>query len=477
MSQPKQSESIFWIEVEKIRPNPFQPRKEFNNRALEDLADSIRQYGVLQPLTVTRHEEQTEAGLQVYYELIAGERRLRASKLAGLTHVPALIRTGEETNKMKLELAIIENLQREDLNPMEKAQAFKQLTEEFGLTHAAIGKRMGKSREYVSNALRLLQLPEYVQEAVGAGKITEGHARPLMMLRDQPEERDTLFKEILFKKLSVRDAEKIARSVAKDKVRKIDTTYDPKLTEYERKFSENLGTRVSIEKKTKGDGGKIVIDYFSPTDLDAILSAIRANEKKEPTAMMERYIQENHADKTPVVPEQSTTPEEPLQQPDLPVTIPTETEEEEISPVVEPPLEPAPAASLDSIFGEGSKIAFTPDEVGAKEESALSHDFEGEDEDEDDEETNAYYARLMLQANRQATRARLQQQQSTQNETRETTPPPSQNDSYDQVFGEIPTKRSAISQDQESSETTNQELGDTLSALDIITSHDIQEEI
>lgn len=456
MSQPKQSESIFWIEVEKIRPNPFQPRKEFNNRALEDLADSIRQYGVLQPLTVTRHEEQTEDGLQVHYELIAGERRLRASKLAGLSHVPALIRTGEETDKMKLELAIIENLQREDLNPMEKAQAFRQLTENFGLTHAAIGKRMGKSREYVSNALRLLQLPEYVQEAVGAGKITEGHARPLMMLRDQPEERDTLFKEILFKKLSVRDAEKIARSVAKDKVRKIDTTYDPKLTEYERKFSENLGTRVSIEKKTKGDGGKIVIDYFSPTDLDAILSAIRANEKKEPTAMMERYIQDNHGDKAPVIPEKETES----------VTVEKGTFEKESNDSVMPPEEVEPAASLDSIFGGGSKIAFDPAEVGVEDQGALAHDFEGEDEDDDDQ-TDAYYAQLMLRANRRATRMRLQKNQNQKEAVVQNTD--------EQILGEIPIKQ--MMDTQEKNITANQNLGDTLSALDSVTSHDIQEEV
>ena len=302
MSQPQRSDSIFWIEVEKIRPNPFQPRKTFDERTLEDLADSIRQYGVLQPLTVTRHEEQTESGLQVTYELIAGERRWRASRLAGLTHVPAIIRSGEETDKMKLEIAIIENLQREDLNPIEKAYAFKKLTEEFGLTHAAIGKRMGKSREYVSNALRLLSLPEYIQEAVKRGQITEGHARPLMMLRDQPDEQDTLFKEIVLKKMSVRDAEKIARSVAQDKVRVTTSDPDPTLVKYQKELSENLGTRVSIEKRPTGAGGRIVIDYFSPSDLDTILKAVQSNQKKSITAMMESYEKEmiNRGNKQPV---------------------------------------------------------------------------------------------------------------------------------------------------------------------------------
>ena len=154
------NDSIFWIEVDKIKPNPFQPRKEFNEAALQDLADSIRQYGVLQPLVVTRKEiQKADGGLASEYELIAGERRLRASKIAGLAQVPVLIREGQETDMMKLELAIIENLQREDLNPIDRARAFDRLANEFGFKHAQIGEKIGKSREYVSNSLRLLTLP------------------------------------------------------------------------------------------------------------------------------------------------------------------------------------------------------------------------------------------------------------------------------------------------------------------------------
>ncbi|MDB5194356.1 MAG: parB, partial [Parcubacteria group bacterium] len=158
------SDAIFWIEVDKIKPNPYQPRREFDEAQLRSLADSIRQYGVLQALTVTRKEvDKADGGIGVEYELIAGERRLRASKLAGLQQVPALIRNGEETDLMKLELAIIENIQREDLNAIDRAKAFAKLANEFGFKHAEIGKKMGKSREYVTNTLRILTLPEHIQ--------------------------------------------------------------------------------------------------------------------------------------------------------------------------------------------------------------------------------------------------------------------------------------------------------------------------
>jgi len=176
MASPYQSDSIFWVEVDRIKPNPFQPRKVFDEMALASLAESIRQYGVLQPLTVTRKEiERPEQGIFVEYELIAGERRLRAAKLAGIAAVPVVIRNGEDDDRMKLEIAIIENLQREDLNPIDRAIAFSRLANEFGLKHAEIGKRVGKSREYVSNTLRILQLPQEMRDALAAGDINEAH--------------------------------------------------------------------------------------------------------------------------------------------------------------------------------------------------------------------------------------------------------------------------------------------------------------
>lgn len=268
--------AIFWIETEKIKPNPYQPRKEFDEHHLMDLADSIRQYGVLQPLVVTRRDVAKEdGGLDVEYELIAGERRLRASKLAGVARVPALIKSGPENPQLKLELAIIENLQREDLNPVDRALAFARLVNEFSFKHTEVAKKVGKSREYVSNSLRLLILPQDVLNALTVGKITEGHARPLMMLADKPDEQLTLFKEIMFKKLTVREAEQVARHVAKDRVRKkIDL--DPRMVEFERMLAERLGTRVSIERRQVG--GKVVIEFYSSDDLDVLLDRVSVGE-------------------------------------------------------------------------------------------------------------------------------------------------------------------------------------------------------
>lgn len=264
-------DSIFWVEVDRIKPNPFQPRKTFDEAALQSLAESIRSYGVLQPLTVTRREiEKPEEGIAVEYELIAGERRLRASKIAGLREVPVVIRTSEDSDRMKLEIAIIENLQREDLNPVDRALAFKRLADEFGLKHADIGKRVGKSREYVSNTLRILALPKEMQDALQNGQISEGHTRPLLMLMDRPAEQATLFKDVLMKKLTVRDTEQLARRIATERARKGDLT--PELLLLERELQEKLGTNVRIEKKE--NGGKVLIDFYSVEDLAHIRDMI-----------------------------------------------------------------------------------------------------------------------------------------------------------------------------------------------------------
>ncbi|MCR4334210.1 MAG: ParB/RepB/Spo0J family partition protein [Patescibacteria group bacterium] len=284
-------DSIFWIEVEKVKPNPYQPRREFDEARLKDLSESIRMYGILQPLVVTRKEfAKEDGGLAVEYELISGERRLRGAKLAGLIQVPAIIRNGEEDARVKLELAIIENLQREDLNAVDRARAFEQLVKEFNMKHLQIAEKMGKSREYVSNSIRILALPEDIIVALSEGKISEGHTRPLLMLNDRPEERGTLFKEILFKKLSVRESENIARRIAVEKTRKKETFLNPETIELETKLSESLGTRVHIEKREVG--GKITIDFFSINDLRVILDLVNSNKLKPKTEMMERFITE-----------------------------------------------------------------------------------------------------------------------------------------------------------------------------------------
>ena len=275
--------AIFWVEVDKIKPNPFQPRKEFDEAKLNDLARSIRQYGVIQPLTVTRIEvPKPDGGLATEYELIAGERRLRAAKLAGVASVPVLIRAGLDDDRTKLELAIIENLQREDLNPIDRAKAFEQLTKQFGFKHTEVAEKVGKSREYVSNTIRLLLMPQSMQDALSEGKITEGHTRPLLMLADRPQEQEVLFREIMLKRLTVRDTESIARRIAFDKVRKKEYLYSPEILSMERELTEALGTRVAIEPKEKG--GKLSIDFMSEDDLRALFSALQSKLKPIPPA-------------------------------------------------------------------------------------------------------------------------------------------------------------------------------------------------
>jgi ParB family chromosome partitioning protein len=283
------TESVYFIEVDKIDPNPYQPRREFDQDRLRELSDSIRQYGVLQPLVVSRIEENDEyGGVRVRYELIAGERRLRASRLAGLTQVPAVIRK-EHDPMMKLELAIIENLQREDLNPVDRARAFMRLAQEFGFSHKEIGKKVGKSRVYVSNSLRILQMPQEILEAVEQKRVSEGHTRPLLMLNDKSEEQLVLFKEILYKKITVREAERLARNIAKDKARKKELLPDPETEEIENKLQDALGTRVRIVRKDKG--GSISIDFFSNDDLDIIMKILKGEKDamQNPHALMEKF--------------------------------------------------------------------------------------------------------------------------------------------------------------------------------------------
>lgn len=259
---------------------------------MKELADSIRQYGVLQPLVVSRMENVLEDGsVKVEYELIAGERRLRAAKLAGIKQVPVVVRTGDDS-KAKLELAIIENLQREDLNAVERAQSFQRLADEFKLTWAEVGRKMGKSREYVSNTVRILMLPQDILDALSKGQITEGHTRPLLMLIDRPTEQMTLFKEMMVRKMTVREAEQIARRIAFEKVRKKDLFMTPEVVDMEEKLAETLGTRVQIEPRERG--GRIWIDYFSYEELLALSVAIRkAGEEKTHKGMFDKLKEED----------------------------------------------------------------------------------------------------------------------------------------------------------------------------------------
>ena len=264
--------SVFWLSVERIDPNPFQPRKEFDDGKLQDLAQSIRRYGVLQPLVVTKKEAIAETGdMSARYELIAGERRLRASKIAGLSEVPAVVRVDVTEDNVRLELAMIENLERDDLNPIDRARAFKRLIEEFNMTHTEVAQRMSRSREYISNSLRLLTLPADMIQAVTDKRISEGHTRPLLMLVETPDDQRALFNEIVNRKITVRDSELIARRQAVNRARKIE--HDPYLQKAQLVLEGFLETRVSI--RSQGEtGGKIVIDYFSGEDLESIVGKL-----------------------------------------------------------------------------------------------------------------------------------------------------------------------------------------------------------
>ena len=283
------SESVFWLETASISPNPLQPRREFDEAKLKDLAESIKQYGILQPLVVVRQEREAASGIAVDYELIAGERRLRAAKIAGLTHVPALVRQ-EPAEKVKLELALIENVQREDLNPIERAVAFKQLMDNFEMRQRDVGVKIGKSREFVANTIRLLSLPDYIQKAISDSRISEGHARALMMLTEKPEEQEALFNDIYFKRLSVRDAEKASRRIAVDRVRKRDDIPDAETRSLEGQLREALGTRVYIERK--GIGGKISIEFFSEDELRHLINQVALKRAEEASSAEKLYPDE-----------------------------------------------------------------------------------------------------------------------------------------------------------------------------------------
>lgn len=248
------------IELDKIIPNEYQPRKAFDDGKLKELAASIREQGVIQPIIVHR----TGGG----YQLIAGERRWRASRLAGLKTVPALIK--EATKRELLEMALIENIQREDLNPLEAAEAYKRLQDEFRLTQEDLAKRVGKERSTITNFLRLLNLPKEVKQDLARGGLSMGHAKALLSLersRDQVQAASMIVK----KGLSVREAETLA-SRLKHPPRQKKTGQGHELRSAEEKLKKSLGTKVSIAPKAKG--GRIVIEFYSAEELDRILEKI-----------------------------------------------------------------------------------------------------------------------------------------------------------------------------------------------------------
>lgn len=272
-------DSIFWIDVSKIEPNPLQPRRIFGVGDLTALADSIKNVGVLSPLLVTKREIETPSGLDVRYQLIAGERRWRAAKIAGLAEVPVVIRTAETGEREKLELALIENVQREDLNPMERARAFQALVADFGLMQKEVAERIGKSREVIANALRLLRLPAEMQEAMLANVITESHARVLLSLEHDPAAQQNLFSQIRTANLSVRDADVAARAagVLPGRIRRGRPALDPDTRSLQRQLEEVFGTKVKLSKR--GEHGRIIVEFYSDEELKGILERISKREE------------------------------------------------------------------------------------------------------------------------------------------------------------------------------------------------------
>jgi ParB family chromosome partitioning protein len=251
------------IEIDQISPNRFQPRKDFDDAKIGELAASIREKGIIQPLVV----RETDDG----YELIAGERRLRAARLAGLSSVPAVIRDVPDAEA--LELALIENIQRENLNPIEEAHAFRQLIEEFSLTQEEMAKKVGRDRTTIANSLRLLSLPRDVREDLAEGTLTPGHARALLSL---VEERAILIarEKFIAQGMSVREAESYVKKIKEGQgPQKERPEIDPAILDVQEELTRALGTKVKIIDK--GTGGSIVIDYYSEQELDRIVDLLR----------------------------------------------------------------------------------------------------------------------------------------------------------------------------------------------------------
>ncbi|MBA4320256.1 MAG: chromosome partitioning protein ParB [Flavobacterium sp.] len=251
---------IFNISLDKIKVNPFQPRKNFVVKETQELVESIRQYGIIQPLIVTKKNND--------YELIAGERRLRAAKILNLISVPTIVRQADEQEK--LELALIENLQRENLNSIEMAMAYRKLIDEFNLSQEEVASRVNKSRSAVTNTLRLLNLSEEIQQALMEGKISEGHAKLIVGL-DNEAKQLILFKKILNNNLTVKDTSSETRHMGGTKQARIKINYADKDKEFA--FREFFGTRAEV--KRKGKGGQVIINFYSDEELGEMVEKLK----------------------------------------------------------------------------------------------------------------------------------------------------------------------------------------------------------
>lgn len=271
VAAPGAGESIVTVAVSQIKPNRYQPRVEFNKEQLQELSESIKNHGLAQPLIVTTTVVPGE------YELIAGERRLRACKLAGLGEVPVIVRSADD--KQRFHLSLVENIQRADLNPIEEARAYSRLSKEFNATQEDIAKALGKDRSVVANSMRLLHLPEDIQEAIGQGLISSGHGRILAGITDEGKVK-SLAHKIINERLTVRETEKIVgdwKAVVqgmKKRVKKIDAELQSLAEDLQRRF----GTKIKIAGKPSK--GRIEIHYYSLKELERIVAALRAKKHK-----------------------------------------------------------------------------------------------------------------------------------------------------------------------------------------------------
>jgi ParB family transcriptional regulator, chromosome partitioning protein len=256
---------ILMVPVEQIVPNPRQPRSHFDPSTLAELAASIKEHGIIQPLLVSRDDFGTG------YILIAGERRWQASKLAGLTEVPVIVR--QTSDQQKLELALIENVQRADLNPLEEANAYRQLSDEFELSHEQIAQRVGKSRVAVTNTLRLLKLPDMVQQALVDGRVSEGHARALLALTT-PQAMEAAMRTVIAQELTVRQTEELVRKLSGEKPAHAPRSGpSPDTLALEERIRHSLGTKVSLKPGSKGNGS-LTLFFYSEEELNALLSRL-----------------------------------------------------------------------------------------------------------------------------------------------------------------------------------------------------------
>ena len=264
-------ESGVMVDITKVEPNPNQPRRNFDEDALDELSESIKQYGVLSPLLVQKRDG--------YFEIIAGERRWRAARKAGLKEVPVIIR--ELTEQEIVEISLIENIQREDLNPIEEALTYKRLLEEFDLKQDEVAERVSKSRSTITNSMRLLKLDDRVQEMIIDDLITTGHARALLAISDSEQQYD-FAQRILDEKLSVRDVEKEVKKIGKEKTEKkapkVDSQIDAIYSDISEKMKAILGTKVAINPKD-ANSGKLEIEYYSQDELNRIYELIQTIQK------------------------------------------------------------------------------------------------------------------------------------------------------------------------------------------------------